>query len=449
MVNFDFKKVTKVHFIGVGGIFMSSLARYCLKEGKQVSGSDIIESELTRSLVEEGVKFYKGHHSKNVLDKDLVVYTSAIKEENEELLEALKTCPIVLKRSEFLGLIIKDYKKSVAISGSHGKTTTTAMIGRILLEAGLNPTVFLGGEEERLSNFLYGGKDFLVTEACEYKKNFLDLSPYLPLVLNIDNDHLESYNGMEDLEKCFSKFINGGISIVNADDKVCKKISKMTTVFFGIENPAVYTAREIVKNKDGKYSFNLYAYQIKKGRINLKIVGRHNIYNALASFAVADILGADFKHVKRALENFNGVKRRAEFLGKINGIEFYADYAHHPREITQTLISLANEKTLTIFQPHTYSRTENLMEEFIASLINTNALVIYKTYPAREEYNKKGCATTLYNRIKERKKENTFYCENIEELKKIITSTKYKRVLFLGAGDIYDIAKGIVSSKKQ
>ncbi len=440
----NFDNISKIHFIGIGGISMSSLAKYCKRLGLLVSGSDRVESEVLEALKSLGITAYAGHSEVNLkgISPDIVVYTSAISEDNEELLYSKSKGIPLIKRSELLGEICKNFKTSIGVSGSHGKTTTTAMILHILKESGLSPTGFIGGEDSEFNNFLFGNSDYGVLECCEYKKNFLDIKPKISVVLNIDNDHLDTFSNIENECEAFSVFIKDSVAVINADDFNSGFLSRKSAVGFGIKNPAEYVAKNL-REKDGKYSFTVYAYGKRLGRISLNVLGKHNVYNALSAVCVCDMLKIPFSVIKRAFSGFLGVKRRQEFIGEFNGKKVYADYAHHPKEILETLTCFEN--ALVVFQPHTYSRTKLLMQDFIKVLSKINNLIVYKTYPAREKEDVYGNAYTLFCNIKG---EGKFYADNKTELKNLLCelskTAKTDKILFLGAGDIYDIAKGFM-----
>ncbi len=420
---------------------MSSLAFFCLEKGIKVYGSDRVESNITKSLVDKGAKVFYSHLAKNLPHCDAVVFTSAIDEQNEELIEAKKRGIKLYPRAEFLSNILSLFRKSVGVAGCHGKTTTTAMIAKVLIQAGLDPTVFLGGEDKNFSNFRLGGGDIVLTEACEYKKNLSYLSPSIALVLNIDNDHLDSYLNMEDLTDTFRKFVRGKISVINADDKNSLPLFNDSTVTFGINEKATYTAKKLKFNGKG-YSFTAYIYSKPVCRINLKVSGVHNVYNALSALAVCHILGCEPQTIKKGLENFYGVKRRDEYLGEYNGLKVYADYAHHPKEISAVLEVYKNraDKFAVVFQPHTYSRTKLLMQDFVLALKKEENLILFKTYPAREEYDFLGSEESLYgNLIKaDCKCEVALSSEQLyNEIEKL--KGKVDAILVLGAGDLYEI----------
>ncbi len=442
------KKTSSIYFIGVGGISTSALASHLLSKGFKVSGSDNLKSNLTENLKRMGAKINYGHKENNVLGADAVIYTSAILADNPEFLQAQKVGIPCFKRSELLGEIASNFNRSIAVSGSHGKTTATGMIADVLIKANVDPTVFIGGEHREFGNYRLGGCDTVVLEACEYKKNFLDLKPTVSVILNVDNDHMDSYKDLKDMVDTFGQFSKNSITVVNADDLNASKVFNSTTVSFGVLNKAAYTAKRVKFNGKG-YSFTAYAYGRALGRINLNVLGEHNVYNAIATVAVADILGVQFSFVKSALENFCGIKRRNEYLGKKDGLKVYADYAHHPKEILATIKSYREqgENFITVFQPHTYSRTRILMEEFLSVLKDVSPLIIYKTYSAREEFDVDGDAKTLYEELKKVSTKKVYYAKTPKELSLAIEKDKEskERIIFLGAGDIYQIAKGQIN----
>ena len=433
-------------FLGVGGVGMSALAKFCVKAGYEVSGYDMANSSATCELKSQGMFVTADKDKINIGNDDAVIYTSALIGD-----ELLKTARLqnaaIIKRSELLGSVLKLFTKSVAVSGSHGKTTTTAMIAHILTCAKMQPTCFIGGEDRVFGNFLCGDDKIAVAEACEYKKNFLDLTPQIAVVTNIDNDHLDSFGNIENEIEAFCKFTHNSLCVFNADDKNSRVLSEETSVSFGIENLADISATDISRSKS-KYSFTVKKGSFVLGRITLSVCGLHNIYNALAAIAVADILNVRFTVVKKALENFHGVKRREEYLGRVGdlgGAEVYADYAHHPSEIKAVADSLfVGNNDVVVFQPHTYSRTRLLLEDFLNALKDIPNLIIYKTYPAREAFDAEGSAHRLYMELTAKNKK-VRYAESPEELFSFLEGDKKReRFLFLGAGDIYDIAKRFI-----
>lgn len=426
---------------------MSALAKYVLRTGKKVYGSDKYKSNITVELEKAGATVYYKHSRRNVKKGSLVVYCSAISDDNPELIRAKKLNLVILKRSEFLNLILSRYKNRIAVCGSHGKTTATAMISEIFTLAGLNPAVFLGGESNAFSNFRYGDGDYVITEACEYKKNFLDLDATFTVVLNVDNDHMDCYGNMTEMKKSFNEFINDRVALINNDDKESKGLHTSCAITYAINNRAVFTAKNLRNNGKG-YSFTVYKNGKKCRRINLLAIGKHNVYNALASFTTADWFGISYEIIKTGLENFKGVKRRNEFLGFIGNTEVYADYAHHPTEIDATLTAFDINRTETavVFQPHTYSRTKILMREFKKSFNGVERLIVYKTYAARERYDASGDAFALYKELTNANMNNCTYAHTEKQLKEQIVSAcgVAKRVVVLGAGDIYEKVKKFI-----
>lgn len=443
---FFFENYKNIHFIGVGGVSMSGLAAFCLTKGFNVSGSDKSLSVALKRLRALGAKIVIGHKAANVINAELVVYSSAISDDNPELIYARKHGVPVLKRSELLGQILSLHRRFVGISGSHGKTTATAMLAEVFIAAGLNPTVFLGGDRKTFGNFRSGGEYVAVAEACEYRRNFLDLSPNVAVVLNIDNDHVDTFTDMADETAAFRDFIKNSLAVVNADDNYARQVFNSTTITFGIKRLATYSAKYL--SKDVCRAFTAYAYGKKLGRIRLKVAGEHNVYNALAVIAVANEFKVPFSVIKEALEDFDGVKRRNEYIGEILGVPCYADYAHHPTEISAVLKN-NTEKTLVVFQPHTYSRTAKLLSEFVLSLRQADGIIIYKTYPAREKFSESGDAKRLYLKISEN---FAGYAEYAGGYRSVIKQLKthaaeFSKIMFIGAGDIYDVAKKLVAER--
>jgi UDP-N-acetylmuramate--alanine ligase len=448
--NFNIHSYKKIHFVGIGGISQSALAKYCIMLGKVVSGSDLKVTDVTEQLKSLGVKIYLGHHGISVIGKDLIVYTSAVGKDCPELVMARKRKIPTMDRAEFLGVILQGYKNSIAISGSHGKTTTTSMLSEIFMQAKYNPTVFLGGECEKFGNFRKGGKKYVITEACEYQKNFLKLPHTTSVVLNIDDDHLDSYKDMNDMINCFNSFLGNGLALVNADDVNSSKLFNKAIATFGIKKTATFNAKNLRSGKTG-YSFDFYAYQKRIGTIKLNVLGRHNVFNALASAGIAYLYGIRFAIIKKALFEFNGVKRRNEYIGKLYNAKVYADYAHHPTEIKATLDMVKpNESTLVVFQPHTYSRTKILMQDFVRVFSSVKNLVVYKTYSAREQFDPTASAEILSNNLKSQNIKTT-YAEDYDKLEQILVKNSngnFDRIIVLGAGDVYEDVKKIVDKYK-
>lgn len=422
---------------------MSALAKLTRCIGYQVSGSDLVLGEEVEKLQKAGVRVrtgaFSGEPSEELKNADAVAYTDAVPETDGELIFARAAGKLIIKRSELLALVCRKFSFTTAVAGSHGKTTCTAMCAHILKSARVPFAAHIGGEDIRLGNFYINGFEHFVTEACEYKKNLLTLRPDRAILLNIDLDHMECYDGEEDLVNTFKSYCrNAKTAFVCADDKRSERLGDFPT--FGIKNPfADYRAVDW-KHAGEKYSFTVLEYGRELCRVKLSCVGWCNIYNALAAFAAMRSYGFDEREIVSGLEEFTAVKRRYEEIGKYRGGSFICDYAHHPKEIASTLAtaaSAAKRNLFVVFQPHTYSRTKLLMEEFAKVLTPVKNLVIYKTYPARERYDEEGSAHTLAKRV------GSLYAENIVALKTFLEKSVKEgdEVLFLGAGDIYYAAK--------
>lgn len=422
---------------------MSALAKYFLRQGCEVYGFDKVKSDVVVCLEHAGLKFTT---PEELVDLNFViVYTSAVDKTADFRLLKSRGFKMI-KRSELLSVVQKKHKINISVSGSHGKTTATSMYAHVLSSAGIRPTAFIGGEDRKFNNLLIGKNKVCVAEACEYKSNFLDLISDVAVVLNIDNDHLDSFGSMENLKKAFCRFAEKGIAVVNADDANSAMIKGKKTVSFGIINNADYMAKDI---KIAEFtSFKVYYKGKFKTDIILKTKGVHNVYNALSVIAGARILKINFGAIKKGLLSFDGVKRRNDVIGTLNGKKVICDYAHHPTEIKALLSDTDKEKTIVIFQPHTYSRTAILKNDFIETFKKVKNLIVYKTYPAREKYLKSGSAKTLYLHLKKNTENVVRYADNTLGLKNAIDEFKNAdTLLFIGAGDIYEIALKLTDKK--
>ena len=395
---FDLKPGSLVHMIGIGGISMSSLAHMLLDLGFRVSGSDTKASNLTEALENAGATISIGQSADNIQNPDLVCYTAAISATNPELVRARTLSVPVIERAELLGELMTQYRSPIAVAGTHGKTTTTSMLSLVLLEADTDPTILVGGELPQISGtFRLGKKDYLPFEACEYVESFLHFHPFLSIITNVEEDHLDYFSDINHIISSFRKFASltspSGCIIVCSDDKNACQVVQNTdkkVVFYGMrETDAEYTPGNLVLDKSGYPHFTV----LRKGEalveLNLKVAGNHNIQNALAVTAAADFLGLPMAAVKRGLESFTGTKRRFEHLGRVNGCEIVDDYAHHPTEIRTTLESVQKmnyRETWVVFQPHTYTRTSSLLYDFAEVLPLADHVLIADIFPAREVY---------------------------------------------------------------
>ena len=392
----DFSKPDKVHFTGIGGISMSGLAEILLNAGFTVTGSDRAASDLTRKLESEGCTVYCGQRAENITeDVSLVVYTAAVKPDNPELARAKELNIPLMTRAELLGQIMKNYETSIAVSGTHGKTTTTSMLTSILLKADADPTVSVGGMLPSIGgNIRIGQSGCFVTEACEYTNSFLSFFPTISIILNIDADHLDFFKDLDDIRKSFTAFADllpdDGLLVINSDieryEEIAKNVKcKVVTVSSGSE--ADYTAKNISYNEKGCASFDVLHKGEKILEISLAVPGAHNISNALAAIAVCDHLKVPFSYIEDGIGEYTGTDRRFQYKGKIGEVTVVDDYAHHPTEIAATLAAAKNvphKKLWVVFQPHTYSRTKALFDDFAKALSAADEVVLADIYAARE-----------------------------------------------------------------
>lgn len=458
MFEIDFNKPIHVYFIGIGGISMSGLAEILLSEGFRVSGSDMKASPLTESLAQKGATIFIGQRYENLTsDIDLVVYTAAIKESNPEM-QAVKALNIpALTRAELLGQLMRNYKLPIAISGTHGKTTTTSMVSEILMKADTNPTLSIGGILKSISgNFRIGGSDYFVTEACEYTNSFLSFFPKISIVLNIEEDHLDFFKDLNDIRDSFHNFMKllpeDGILIINGDiENLSELISDLSCkiVTFGTKADCDYQAENIVYNELGCAGFDVVSNSAITTHIELGVPGIHNVLNALSAIALSDVLSVERSIVVSALREFHGTDRRFEYKGDVNGFTIIDDYAHHPTEIAATLNACKNypHKTIwCIFQPHTYTRTKAFMKEFAQALSLADKVILADIYAARETDTLGISSETLQAEIKALGKD-CYYFSTFEEIESFALKncTKGDLLITMGAGDVVKIGENLLS----
>lgn len=437
----------KIFFVGIGGISMSSLVHFCLREGAIVSGSDATINDQIRKLSKFGITIFTGHTKHNITQNiDMVVYSGAIKEDNPELVEARTHNIPCIERSQLLGVICNMYSNSIAVSGTHGKTTTTAMIANIFAVAECKPSVHLGGESIDFGNYLLGGKDVFITEGCEYRNSIAHLNPTTAVVTNIELDHTDFYHSLEEIENAFLNFANNAIKnvVVFENNEFAKKITgNVEVVTVGFNGDYAVQGKNLTTFSDGKCAFDVYYNGNYICNFKVGIVGAHNANNALCAIAVGLINEISISDIYKAISSFKGVKRRYENIGKMGKIPVICDYAHHPTEIEKSIQCEKNiyGRVAVVFQPHTYSRTIGLKDKFVEVLSKCDQLIMFKTYPAREKYITGGSAKELYNDIKIK---NKVYCDTKKALKIALSNVKANCILVLGAGDIYDIMRNII-----
>ena len=451
------KKYKKIHMIGIGGVSMSGIAEIIKKWGFEVTGSNNVENENTRKLEAEGIKVIIGHFPENVKNSDLVVYTAAIKDDNPELLSAKQLGIPAIERSDFFGEITRCFKNTVTIAGTHGKSTTTSMVSLCFIEEGLDPSIQVGGDLSQINgNYKVGSSENFVIESCEYVESFLKFSPKSEIILNIDNDHLDYYKNFENIKNAFIKYVkllpDNGILVVNGDDKNCLELPKYThakSLTYGITNKNVdFFAVNIVFDDDGFAEFDVYSHDKFYERIKLHVPGMHNVLNALGCIALCNEYGLSKENIKKALLKFSGIGRRFEYKGKVNGASIYDDYGHHPTEIIATSKALMNKKynkSWVVFQPHTYSRTKLLMDDFAKALLNFDNIILLDIYAARENNTYNVSSEDLVNKIKLLGKD-AIYMPNFEECIKFLKANVETNdiVLTQGAGTVTNIASMLI-----
>ena len=452
------KKYKNIHMIGIGGISMSGIAAILQNWGFNVTGSDTSDSEAVQLLLKKGIKVVIGHSLEDVANSDVVIYSAAIKQDDPEILEAKRLGIPTIERADFLGEITRCYKDTICISGTHGKTTTTSMVSLCFLEALKDPSIQVGALLKPLNgNYRVGNSEHFIIEACEYVESFLKFSPKAEIILNIDNDHLDYFKTFDNIKNAFIKYVkllpNDGILITNADDKNCMDLPKYTgakVYTYGIDNKnADFTAKNITFDNDGFPEFDVYYKNEFFVKLQLSVPGRHNVLNALACIALCTEYGIERKDIAVALERFTGAHRRFEFKGKINGTSsIYDDYAHHPTEIKATYNSLSNKKynkSWVIFQPHTYSRTKTLLDDFADALINFDHIIVLDIYAAREKNTYNISSKDLVDKISSLGKEAK-YIPNFKECVKYVKDNIEKNdiVVTLGAGTVTEIGPMLV-----
>jgi UDP-N-acetylmuramate--alanine ligase len=448
-----FKKIKKIHFVGIGGSGMSGIAEVLLNLGYQISGSDLKETEVTERLKKLGARIFYAHKRENIAGVQVVVVSSAITKDNPEVLSALEQKIPVIPRAEMLAELAR-LKYTIAIAGTHGKTTTTSLIGTILSEANFDPTLVVGGRLRGLDTGAKLGKgDFLVAEADESDGSFLKISPTITIVTNIDDDHLDHYGTMEKLENTFVQFINKvpfyGWSILCLDDPGIRKIlSSLERKFYtyGLENNADFMAKDIIYD-NWESKFTVYFQGKKIGQVNLHLPGRHNISNALAAIACAINLEINFPVIKKALAGFKGIERRLQVRGEKNSITVIDDYGHHPSEIKATLSAIkqrwAKNRLIVIFQPHRYTRTKILADEFGQAFTQADIIKLMEIYPAGEKPLPGISAKLIYDSIKKKGMNVNMFSSG--EVSKLVKELKPGDiVLTLGAGDVWKLGEELL-----
>ncbi len=459
----DFSKYKRVHCLGIGGIGLSAVAEILLDRGYIVSGTDIHPSKVTRHLEYLGIKVFTSHEPENVEGVDAIVYSAAVSDENPEVKRAKELGIPLFSRAEVLGMIMDDYENSVAICGTHGKTTVTSMTSLILRNAKYKPTILVGGNLPQINgNVEIGGTKYFVTEACEYMDSFLQLRPSIGVILNIDSDHLDYFKDMEHIVKSFSTFVEQipphGIIIAFGDNPFVRSILKDhdNKITYGYSESNDYYAENIRFNEYGYPTFEIYSDGNRLAEIELHVPGEHNVLNAMAAFVTASYLGVDTGTIVSTLHGFSGTNRRFDYLGTTDkGVKVIDDYAHHPTEIKATLSAARNvkhNKLWLIFQPHTYTRTKALFSEFVDAFMDADVVILTDIYAAREKDVYNISSYKLVNAIKARHPEKpVYYVKDFEDIVKYIEKFAGRDdiVMTMGAGDVYKVGDMLLHKEEQ
>lgn len=456
VLNYDIllDNIKRIHFIGIGGSGMCPLAEILNSEGYQLSGSDMNEGETLDRIKGYGIPVYMGHRAENIDGAELVVYSAAIKEDNPERKAAVEQGIPCIERSVMLGVVTRRYKRSIAVSGTHGKTTTTAMLSQVLIGSGFDPSAIIGGKLPFIGGNSYVGQsDIIVCEACEYVDTFLQLNPFISIILNIDADHLDYFKNLDNIKKSFNKFAKQttGLLVINGDDKnTLDAVSDVDIekITYGFGENCDYRAVNISADKGVHEQFDIYYKGELLTNIKLIVPGKHNIYNALAAAATAHYLGATPKEIAENLHKFGGVHRRFEILGTPEGITVADDFAHHPTELTATLNAAMNmgfKKVWAIFQPHTFSRTALLLDDFAEALKIPDVAIISEILPVRETNTYNIYSTDLGAKVP-----NSVCLDTFEEITDYVCKNAKEGdlILTMGGGNVYMCANMIYNQLK-
>ena len=446
-----FGKVKKVHFVGIGGIGMSGIAELLINLGFEVTGSDMKTTNITENLQKHGAVIHEGHKPENVNDSDVLVYSSAVQVDNPELQYAKDKQIPIIRRAEMLSELLKLKQTSIAVGGTHGKTTTTSMMGAVLTEALLDPTLVVGGVVKNLDvNALLGQGDVIVAEADEFDKSFLQLTPTYAIITNIDTDHMDCYDSEEDLLNAFAQYANAtpfyGAVVACVDEPLIKRILpdiSRPVITYGFSGDAEFQAERRLY-REVRSTFVVKHQGKKLGEVEMMVPGAHNIKNALAVIALGTEMNINFNTISNGLKQFSGVKRRFEIKGIFDDVMVVDDYAHHPTEVSATLRAIKNgwdRRLVAVFQPHLYSRTQDLYEDFARSFLISDVLLVTDVYPAREEPIAGVTGELITNMAKSMGHENVYW---VEDKKRLVAAMKAlvepgDLVITMGAGDIWRI----------
>ena len=450
-----FKKIKHIHFVGIGGIGMSGIAEVLLNLGYKVSGSDLRESDTTERLKKSGGTIYVGHRAENLESPHVVVISSAVKKDNVEVVAAREKQIPVIPRAEMLAELMR-LKYGVAIAGAHGKTTTTSMVATVLAAGGIDPTVVIGGKLNSLgSNAKLGQGEFLVAEADESDGSFLKLSPTIAVVTNIDEEHMDYYKDIGEIKDAFLEFINKvpfyGVSILCLDQKHIQSLLPLVQkrfLTYGLSTQADYQATDVTLRPLGS-RYRVMNQGADLGWFELSVPGLHNVSNSIAAIAVARELDIDVETIRKALKNFSGVQRRFQVKGEARGITVVDDYAHHPTEIKATLAAAKaapERRVVAIFQPHRYTRTKHLLEEFFTAFNQADKVIILDIYAAGEQRIPGVSGQTLYEGIRQYGHKDAVFVPDKDKVVEYAVAALRQgdMLLTLGAGDVWKLGETIL-----
>ncbi len=451
--------IKKIHFVGIGGIGMSGIAEILLNQGFKISGSDLAETEVTEHLQSLGVEFFKGHSPDNLKDADVLVYSSAVNSNNPEVKEAIERKIPVIKRSEMLAECMR-MKYGIGIAGTHGKTTTTSMVGLTLTEGGIDPTIIVGGKLSGLggTNARLGNGDYIVVEADEFDRTFLKLTPTIAAITTLEKEHLDTYKDLDDIKTAFVEFANKvpffGFVVLCMDEAALQDVIPIINkkiITYGLTQQADVRAVDLQFNNYNS-SYTVIYKGKELGRITLQIPGEHNIKNSLVAVAIGSEMGIPFEKIKKALESFTGVYRRFETKYK-NDILVIDDYAHHPTEINASLAGVRSgwkRRLVAVFQPHLFSRTRDFYSEFGRSFLNSDVFICTDVYPAREEPIEGISGELISNSAKSFGHKKVFYEPDKKNIPALLMKLVKKDdiVITMGAGDIWKFGEQFVQQYK-
>ena len=457
MYKLNFNEPIHVHFIGIGGISMSGLAEILLEKGFTISGSDSKESDLTDILTSKGATIFYGQKAENIIPGiQLVVYTAAIHEDNPEFAEAKAQQLPMLSRAQLLGQIMDNYEKSIAVAGTHGKTTTTSMISEILMAAKAAPTISVGGILPSIGgNLRVGASSVFVSEACEYTNSFLNFRPKYSIILNVEAEHLDFFKDLDDIRHSFRKFAGNtladGATIINGEITNYEELTHnlpQEIITYGFDSSFDFYATDVTYNEKACPAFTVMHHDKKVADIQLSVPGRHNASNALAAVALAVTMGLDTDAIVRGLDAFGGANRRFQYKGIVDGVTVIDDYAHHPTEIRATLSAAENyphQRLVLVFQPHTYSRTKAFLDDFADVLSMADVVVLADIFAAREQNTYGVSSKDILSRLKAKGTE-AYYFPSFEEIEKFLLKNCVNGDLLItmGAGNIVEIGEALL-----